>query len=122
MGFGNYNKYYHLILSFINVSELRLKSDFRFMAVFSYVVCGYSCVLGIITNPIIRGSVTMGEDRWYSVDEIAQHLGVQRETVYSWISKRGMPAHKIGRLWKFMKDEVDNWVRAGGASHQANQK
>jgi hypothetical protein len=26
-----------------------------------------------------------------------------------------MPAHKIGRLWKFKKDEVDTWVRKGGA-------
>jgi hypothetical protein len=27
-----------------------------------------------------------------------------------------MPAHKIGRLWKFKKDEIDEWVRKGGSS------
>ncbi|KAI5912628.1 hypothetical protein GH664_21455 [Thauera sp. 2A1] len=26
-----------------------------------------------------------------------------------------MPAHKVGRLWKFQLSEVDEWVRAGGA-------
>ena len=26
-----------------------------------------------------------------------------------------MPAHKIGRLWKFKKDQVDKWVESGGA-------
>jgi len=27
-----------------------------------------------------------------------------------------MPAHKVGRLWKFKIEEVDEWVRKGGAS------
>ncbi|PIE65474.1 MAG: transcriptional regulator [Desulfobacterales bacterium] len=56
------------------------------------------------------------EDRWLSVDEIGDYLGIKRDTVYKWISKRGMPAHKIGRLWKFKKEQVDAWVEAGGAA------
>ena len=55
-------------------------------------------------------------DRWLSVEEITEHLGVSKDTVYAWISKRNMPAHKVGRLWKFQKAEVDAWVKAGGAS------
>jgi excisionase family DNA binding protein len=58
------------------------------------------------------------EDRWLSVDEIGQYLGVTRDTVYNWISERNLPAMKIGRLWKFKKEEVDDWVRAGGAKDQ----
>jgi excisionase family DNA binding protein len=54
------------------------------------------------------------EDRWLSVDEIADHLGIKRDTVYRWISERQMPGHKIGRLWKFNKKEVDQWVKSGG--------
>ena len=49
-------------------------------------------------------------DRWFSVEEIADHLGISKDTVYTWIAKRCMPAHKIGRLWKFQKSEVDAWV------------
>lgn len=56
------------------------------------------------------------EDRWLSVDEIGTYLGVKRDTVYKWISEKSMPAHKVGRLWKFKKDQVDEWVRQGGAS------
>ena len=56
------------------------------------------------------------EDRWLSVEEIGIYLGVKRDTVYSWISDKKMPAHKVGRLWKFKKDEVDQWIRQGGAS------
>lgn len=53
---------------------------------------------------------------WLSAEEIAVHLGVTKDTVYAWIADRGMPAHKVGRLWKFQADEVDEWVRRGGAS------
>jgi excisionase family DNA binding protein len=56
------------------------------------------------------------EDRWLSVDEIGTYLGVKRDTVYKWISEKGMPAHRVGRLWKFKKDEVDAWVKTGGAA------
>lgn len=55
------------------------------------------------------------EHRWLSVDEISAYLGVKRDTVYSWIPNKDLPAHRVGRLWKFKQDEVDQWVRAGGA-------
>ena len=57
----------------------------------------------------------MVDDRWLSVDEIAAYLGIKRDTVYKWIDGRKMPAHKVGRLWKFRREEVDDWVRSGGA-------
>ena len=56
------------------------------------------------------------EDRWLSIHEICNHLGVSKDTVYKWIDKHAMPAHRMGRLWKFKKDEVDKWVKAGGAT------
>ena len=56
------------------------------------------------------------EDRWLSVDEITHYLGVSSDTIYRWIDKYAMPAHRMGRFWKFKKDEVDAWVKAGGAT------
>jgi len=53
---------------------------------------------------------------WLSADDIASHLGVTKDTVYTWIAEKGMPAHKVGRLWKFQSIEVDGWVRRGGAA------
>ena len=55
-------------------------------------------------------------DRWLSVAEIAEYLGIKAETVYKWIQRKDMPAHKVGRLWKFKKAEIDEWVMSGGAS------
>ena len=51
------------------------------------------------------------DDRWLSVADIAEYLGVKKDTVYKWIARKGMPAHKVGRLWKFKRAEVDRWVR-----------
>lgn len=62
------------------------------------------------------------EDRWLSVEEIGAYLGVKRDTVYKWISDTALPAHKIGRLWKFRKDEADTWVRSGGASESTKEQ
>jgi excisionase family DNA binding protein len=62
------------------------------------------------------------DDRWLSVDEIALYLGIKRDTVYKWIDEKRMPAHKVGRLWKFRRNEVDDWVRAGGSANREEAK
>lgn len=56
------------------------------------------------------------DERWLSVEEISQYLGVKRDTIYKWLENRRMPAHKVGRLWKFQKKEIDAWIRSGGAN------
>lgn len=55
---------------------------------------------------------------WLSADEIAAHLGVTKDTIYTWIAEKDMPAHKVGRLWKFQSTEVDDWVRSEGAASE----
>ena len=55
-------------------------------------------------------------ERWLSVGEIAALLGVSTDAVYKWIYRKRMPAHKLGRLWKFLASEVDQWVKAGRAA------
>ena len=61
------------------------------------------------------------EDRWLSVEEIAKYLGISNDTIYRWIDRHRMPAHRMGRLWKFKKDEVDEWVKSGGANQNKNK-
>ena len=61
----------------------------------------------------------MVDDRWLSVEEIAAHRGVKRDTVYKWVDRKGLPADKVGRFWKFRKPEADAWVppRSGAGDH-----
>ncbi len=55
------------------------------------------------------------ENRWLSVEEICEYLGIGRDTVYKLIENKGLPAFRIGRLWKFKKDAVDDWVETHDA-------
>ena len=57
---------------------------------------------------------------WVSVDTVAEHLGVAKDSIYRWIENRALPAHRIGRLWKFKLSEVDDWVRRTGGSSPAS--
>jgi len=59
------------------------------------------------------------EEHWVSVEEVATHLGVNKDTVYRWVVKKGLPAHRVGRLFRFKLSEVDEWVRTGGAGEDS---
>lgn len=56
------------------------------------------------------------EERWVGVEDVAKHLDVNKDSVYRWIEKMGLPAHRVGRLFRFKISEVDEWIRTGGAS------
>ncbi len=49
-------------------------------------------------------------EKWINLAEVAEYIGVSKDTIRNWIKGSGMPAHKIGRLWKFKKSEIDLWV------------
>ena len=57
-------------------------------------------------------------ERWLSVVEIANHSGVSKETIYRWLEKQKIPAHRVGKLWKFQASEVDEWVKKGEAKEK----
>jgi excisionase family DNA binding protein len=56
------------------------------------------------------------QERWLSVEEIAAHLGVNRDIIYKWLIRKKMPSQKVGRLWKFLASEVDGRVKEGKAA------
>ncbi|MFE6937416.1 excisionase family DNA-binding protein [Streptomyces sp. NPDC057699] len=49
-------------------------------------------------------------------DDIAAHLGITKDTIYTWITAKSMPAHKGNRLWNFQAGAFDGWVRSVGAA------
>jgi len=66
-------------------------------------------------------SAAVTAEPWVSVDQMAEHLGVTRDSIYRWIDRKNLPAHRVGRLWKFKLSEVDDWVRGGGADEPENE-
>lgn len=53
-------------------------------------------------------------DKWINIEEAADYLGVKPVTVRGWIRNgKDVPAHKIGKQWKFKYSELDAWVKSG---------
>lgn len=52
---------------------------------------------------------------WINIEEAARYLDVKPRTIRSWIQKEDcdIPAHKIGKQWKFKMSELDTWVKSG---------
>ena len=55
-------------------------------------------------------------EKWSSLEETAEYLGVTKDTIRSWIKKTDIPAHKIGKLWKFKRSELDSWIKSGNSA------
>lgn len=53
-------------------------------------------------------------EKWSSIEEIIELLGVSKDTIYRWIAHKQMPATKIGRQWRFKLSEVEEWARKDG--------
>ena len=54
------------------------------------------------------------EDNYISLEDAAEYLNIKPVTLRKWIKQKAdLPAHQIGRLWKFKKSELDIWVRSG---------
>ncbi len=54
------------------------------------------------------------EEKWINIEEVACYFGVKPATVRDWIRKgKDIPAHKIGKQWKFKYSELDAWVNSG---------
>ena len=58
------------------------------------------------------------DNRWISLQEACDYLGVKRHTIMRWIEQRSMPASKVGKLWRFKTSNIDEWIRNGGATDE----
>lgn len=55
-------------------------------------------------------------DKWIGLNEAADYIGIKPVTLRKWLKeKKGVPAHKVGRLWKFKCSELDEWINSGDA-------
>lgn len=63
----------------------------------------------------------MGEDyndKWINLEEAAEYLSVNKDTIRNWIRKGAdIPIYKIGKLWKIKKSELDEWVKSGNSAN-----
>lgn len=49
---------------------------------------------------------------WLNVEETAKFLGVSTSNIYSLVQQGRLPGHRVGKMWRFNKTELDSWIRA----------
>jgi excisionase family DNA binding protein len=57
--------------------------------------------------------MTTENEKWSSIEEVAEHIQVHKDTIRLWIKKGEIPAHKMGKLWRFKISEIDEWIQSG---------
>ncbi len=55
-----------------------------------------------------------------TLGEVANYLRVNKKTIYRLLGKRGIPAAKVGRQWRFDKNSIDVWLRKDFTETAAN--
>jgi len=75
----------------------------------------YDIIMLIILLCILEVKMPdISEDKWINIDDAAEYLGVKVGTIRDWLrKKKDIPAHKIGKMWKFKRSELDAWVKSG---------
>lgn len=55
------------------------------------------------------------QENYINLEEAAVYLGIKPATLRSWIKDpdNEIPAHKVGRMWKFKRSEIDEWINSG---------
>jgi len=49
--------------------------------------------------------------RLMNVDELADYLGLQKQTIYNWLHKKKISGIKIGKIWRFDRKDIDSWLK-----------
>ncbi len=54
-------------------------------------------------------------DRWFDLNELCIYHPDKptKPTVYGWVNNGTIPVHKGGKKLRFLKSEIDNWLRQG---------
>lgn len=66
--------------------------------------------MGSTLSAASRQGVGQITEPWVPVEAVAAHIGVRKDTIYRWIEHRGLPAQKVGKLWKLKLSGVDAWM------------
>jgi len=54
-------------------------------------------------------------DRWFDLNELCNYHPDKpsKPTVYGWVNAGTIPVHKGGKKLRFLKSEIDSWLRQG---------
>jgi excisionase family DNA binding protein len=56
-----------------------------------------------------------------TLSEVANYLRVHPSTIYRLLRDREIPAFKLGRDWRFSRDQVDQWCRERDRAYRSRK-
>ena len=56
----------------------------------------------------------MFNERILTISDVANFLKIPKSSVYKLIHDGGLPAHKVGKHFRLVQDEVQEWLHQGG--------
>lgn len=48
---------------------------------------------------------------WLNAAEASKYLGISMSNLYSMAQSKRLPAHRVGKVWRFSLSELDSWIR-----------
>ena len=60
--------------------------------------------------------------RLINIDELAEYLRIQKQTIYNWLNKGKIAGIKVGGVWRFDRKDIDNWLQSRRRSPKAGDK
>jgi len=49
--------------------------------------------------------------RLMDIDELADYLKLQKQTIYNWLHKGKISGLKVGGVWRFNRKDIDTWLK-----------
>lgn len=49
--------------------------------------------------------------RLMDLDEVANYLRLQKQTIYNWLHQGKISGIKVGGVWRFDRREIDAWLK-----------
>lgn len=59
---------------------------------------------------------------YLTAKQVAKYLQVKPLTVYQWARTNKIPAIKIGRIWRFNKEVIDDFLKKESEKNKSKQK
>ncbi|NMM25841.1 MAG: helix-turn-helix domain-containing protein [Glaciimonas sp.] len=51
-----------------------------------------------------------GEEHILTIKQVADYLKVTERTIYRPAAVKKIPAFKVGRMWRFLRADIDGWI------------
>jgi excisionase family DNA binding protein len=59
---------------------------------------------------------------WLDLESLTTYLKMPKSTLYRLVQGKKLPGHKVGRSWRFDRDEIDRWIKSGSQSPMGAKK